>query len=419
LADNPEEHRPDCTDDVKPLLPPADVNSQTAVTARERTGKSVDGRTPVKTPRRGSSSQERSTCPRPARIPSAQQDDCSPAAVNSSTPKSTAKCAKTSSYSSDTAGHESPLLMNRRRSSRCLKVDRSEERADEGQKLASSPERDAAKHSSPVRQSPRSKLSKSPQTTLVQDAADSSLTQSRRLSPRRIASPGNDAGSDLVSSGQHKRAAGSDSDLLHVGGNVTPRKAVLSKNTGAADPVDSKQVTKSVNIDLSTVHDKVASLFGTTKADKKKTLVRNRRKSLYCGQPEEKRLRGRFRSLEPKLCQKSPRVGRPRRKSDVGIRDEIQSVPAQNQPTLEDSRCQLRRPRKCRIDNQCQPTHEDKDLKSIDQKDNPDSLHLGKELAVKKELEDGDASSVSGLDDSIAAAASSDDVRTIQPLLIC
>lgn len=425
------------------MLTPADVNSQTAAAGHERTRKSVDGRMLVNSPRRGSSGQERSTCRSPARIPrltTTQQADCSPAAVNSSTPKSTAKCVKTSSYPSGTAVHGSPLLTNRRRSPRCLKVDRSEERADEGQKLATSPKRDGAGHVSPVRHSPRSKSAKCPETTLVPYVADPGLIRSLRSSPRKIALPGNDAGSDLVNSGQHKRAASTDSDLLYVSGNVSPRKSVSSITVGAADPVCGRQVTKSVDVEryslrkngddgdepandlykhLSAVPDKVALLFGTTKADKKKTLVRNRRKSSYCGQPEEKRSRGRFRSLEPKLYQKSPRVGRPRRKSDVGIRGEVRSHSAQNQPTLEDSGRQLRRPRKCGINNQCQPTHGNKNLKTIDQKDNPDLSHLGKELAAKKELEDGDESSVSGLDDSVAATASSDDVRNIQSLQIC
>ena len=443
MAGNSEEHGPECTGDVKPLLTPADVNSQTPVAGCETTRKSVDRRAPVNSPRRGSSGRERSTYPSPAKIrqsTTAQQDSCYPAASNTSTPKSAAKCMKTSGCPLDTAGHGLPLPMNRRRSLRCLKVDQSEEQADESHKLtSSSPKHDRAKSVSPVRPSPRSKSAKSPQATFVHDADDSSLSRSLRTSPRRITSPGgNDAGSDLISRGQDKTAAGTDHDPLHVSRNVSPQRTVSSKNAAAADPVDSREVTKSVDAEgsplrksgddgekpvnglskqLPAVPDKVALLFGTTKADKKKTLVRNRRKSSYCDRPEEKWSRGRLRSLEPELRQKSPRVGRPRRKSDsVGIHAEVPSGSAQNQPTPEDSGRQLRRRRKHSIDNQCQPTHGDKDLKSTKQKDNPDLSHCGKVLAIKREQEDGDASSLTGLDDSFAGAASSDDVRTTQPL---
>jgi len=87
-------------------------------------------------------------------------------------------------------------------------------------------------------------------------------------------------------------------------------------------------------------------------------------------------------------------------------------------PALADTGCQLRRRRKPSNDDQCGPTPADKELESIEQKDDPDLLQCCKEVTVKKEPGDEEASVVTGLNDSNVVTPSSDDVRTIHIQLL-
>jgi len=417
---------------MKQEVPSADVNSQTPVAGCERSGTSVR-KTPANSPGRLSSSRERRTCPSPARMPqctAVQQDDSCLAVGGSSPADSLAKSA---------SGEGSSLPINRRRSARSVKVTQSEELIVDNQKSVASPKcpraehvsplRQSLGHVSPIRQTPRSKSVKSPERQHVPVEANSNSSQPLRSSPRRPVS-------SHVSGGHAMKSAGADGDPLHVSESVSPQKIASSTNISIGqvtksvdakrnqlhitdnDDNDGHKPLSSLSKQLHAVPDEVALLFGTAKPDKKRTQVRNRRKS--SGQPVEKRTRVRFRSLEPIVQQKSPRAGRPRRKSDiVGIRAKIPSDSAQSLPTPEDSGRQLRERRKQSNDNQCQPTLEDKEVKNIEEKDDQNLVQSGKESASKREMRDGDVSSVTGVSDSKAVAASSDDVRTLQLSQFC
>ena len=433
LARNSDEPGHEGTGGVK-QLPPADVDSQSAVAECEG---SVDITTPTNSPGRVSSSCKRRMCPSPVRMPqltTALLDDCHSAVSKSSPVKSLAKCETTSNSPLGDSGRGSPLPKNRRRSSRSLKVTQlSEQLTAESDELVTSPKCvGGAARVSPVRQSPRSKCHKSPQSPRVLRATSSNLSQPLRSSPRKLTAPVNDADSNLVGGGHAMKSIGANGDQHHIGNIVSPRKIVSSENVDPAvssgesadavkDPLrvnnrGDDQPLSGLSKQLPAVPDKAALLVGTTKPDKKRTGVRNRRKSSSSySQPEEKRSRSRFRSLEPALREKFPRVHRPRRKTDtVGIRAEV----AQSLPALADTGCQLRRRRKPSNDDQCGPTPADKELESIEQKDDPDLLQCCKEVTVKKEPGDEEASVVTGLNDSNVVTPSSDDVRTIHIQLL-
>lgn len=443
----------------------SDERCQTVIAEREGSGTPVDKKLPAELPARASNSCEKRTRSSPARKPqltTVKQDDCCSAVCNSSTPKPSTKCGMTSNPPLGASGHGSPAL-NRRRSSRSrsFRVTQGDEPTVDSQKLATSVECNGETHDSPDGGSPVLKSGESPLVTSIQ-AKDRS--RSRRSSPRRIASPSNNP----VFGGQGVKSIGADSNQLRAGVDdrslsspksgmcfpvgdlqspsvvgmadnqlpqkvphtrrLSPRKMASSDIVVKSDPCDSEQAMKSAEAErdprsaslegkerlgsaskqLEDVTNKVSLLFGTTQPAKKRIGVQNRRKSSYSDRPEEKQSRGRVRSLEPGLCQKSPRVGRPRRKSETsGIHA------AQSQPALEDSGRRLRSVKQS-IDSQCQPTPGDKEIKSIEQKQNFDLSATGEELTVKRELGDTDASSVSALDDSNTVTAISDDVRPIQ-----
>ena len=325
---------------------------------------------------------------------------------------------------------------------------------------------DGATRISPVHQSPALNSGKSSRSSSVRSAAKdrSSLLRSSR---RRIMSPSNDAASNPANSGMKSANANTNHLPLSVGGSSlsSPKSVKCAPNVddvqSPSDPNSSQRKTRSrrcsslqklsvsdnvVMSELSgggqavksvdaertplctSVDDKelvntsykdegvlneVKSVLGATKPVKKRSRVQNHRKSSDCGQPAEKRLRGRVRSLEPSLRVKSPHVGCGRRKSDTGgARAKVPSDGVEILPDLEDSGRRVMRPRKPRSDNQCAPSAGDQEMKSIEQKHNIDLTAGGEELSIERELGDMDVSSVTGLNDSTTTALS-DDVRTM------
>jgi len=422
---------------VKEALP-ADVHSHTAIAACDKSSTTVNEKLSASSPRRGSGSRER-TCESPARMTqsvTAQQDDCCLAVSTSSPLETLADCETTVNSPVGDVGRGSP----RRRSARSLKARQSEERTVDSKMSAASPTCDGATHVTPTRQSSRSRSTKSPQNQCSQGAANAKHSRSVNSSTQRTVSSDSVAGSNQVSPGYSMMSSCADGNQLHISENVSPRKILSPKN----DTVGNRQVTKSVDAakdpqlmssanaplnssfkQLPATPDKVALLFGTTKSDKKRTRVRNRRNSSYCGKTEEKRYRSRVRSLEPRVHQNSARAVRPRRQTDtISISAKILNDSLQSVPALEDSGRQLRKRRKQGSDDQCLQVPGDQEfkglqvpgdqeLKSIMLKDDPDMSQCGEEVAVKRELADGDISSVTGLSDSDAMTASSDDVRTL------
>jgi len=497
-----------------------DVNSQTAVDKCERSITSVDGNASVNSPCRGSDGREKWTCPSPTRIPlitTTTEPDYS------FVPLSPAKSVVNSEIAaSDPVGISSPevpLPLNRRRSLRIQKVIKSEDEKAECLKSAISPKHSGALLGLPVHQPPWSRSSKSPKGECIQEAASSNLLQSLRSSPRRRVSPSKDCGADIVSSGHGIQSFSADGDQHHssqvcMSENISARKTASAKNVVASDSVESRQVAKTVDFGRDLLHvnneiegdkplstfskqhsavpDQVVLLFGTTQSDEQNTGVRNRRKLSYSSEPEAKQRKSRVKSLEPVVGQKSSRVGRPQRKSDiVRICDLTQNLPTPensqrqlrmrkkpsstpgdkalrslkekdsnvvpfgeesassrkelrdgdmlpaarlddlvaaktavvgihnllNNATPEHSGRQLRARRKPSIDTQQQHTPGDKEGKRMKDKDKHNLVEFDEESASsKKELRDEDVPSVTGLDDSITATASSDDVSTEQLL---
>ena len=236
---------------------------------------------------------------------------------------------------------------------------------------------------------------------------------------------------DAIASGQDAKSIDGENDPVNsqsvvVGSNFElPQKMLrtrrsspyktISSNTVASAPIASREDMKSIDAEKDRAADgesetslykqpqdipaEVAVPLHTTKTVKKRTRPPNVRKSSGSGQPEEKRCRGRVRSLDPQPCQKPSRVGRPRRKSEAAVpTDSTQSPPAP-----EDCGRQLRRRRKCSSDHtQLAPGSEE--ITSAEPKDKSSlSRQSGEELSVKAEQGETDSNTVA-----------SDEVRTVR-----
>jgi len=235
-------------------------------------------------------------------------------------------------------------------------------------------------------------------------AVKSELSRGGQAVKSELSGGGHAVKSELSRGGQAVKSE------LSGGGQAV--KSVDAERTPLCTSVDDKELVNTSYKDEGVLNE-VKSVLGATKPVKKRSRVQNHRKSSDCGQPAEKRLRGRVRSLEPSLRVKSPHVGCGRRKSDTGgARAKVPSDGVEILPDLEDSGRRVMRPRKPRSDNQCAPSAGDQEMKSIEQKHNIDLTAGGEELSIERELGDMDVSSVTGLNDSTTTALS-DDVRTM------
>jgi len=235
------------------------------------------------------------------------------------------------------------------------------------------------------------------QSPSVADSVSSQkMTSKRRSSRWKMSSSEADVNSDASLSMQVKSSVEASGEPLHMSLGDAEPFSILSEEQQQQDVPANKVVF-------------------TTKPLAKRTWIRNRRKSLYGYQQrkEQQQSKRHVRSLEPGVHQRSPQVGRSRRKSDIsGMQDKVLSEAAQSQPAAEDSGRRQRRQRKQSSDK-CQPVAGDKE-----DKNNFDLLASGEELAVKS---DADVSSVTGLDDSNTTTTFSDDVSRAHffPLYVC